>query len=136
MKSVFFYLLLLISGTCFSQNIVIDSCGKNDTPKLNAYEAAYFNQTLSMERGSFDFTGKRVAFFAGDLGAYQTHKKEFFEKSAKPALKAGKRISNDLIILNKEEMAKAGVDAILISWSKKKISVKVRKKLVKRAAKL
>lgn len=131
-------LLTLISKLSFGQTLILDSCGTDSYPLLTANEVVYFNQLFEKQRldTQFDFDGKKIGFAYGNFGKEIISKKDYFEKWGKTYLKDKKLITNQLIILSeKEKIASGGLDAIIVSWSKIKLSEKDKQNLINKLAK-
>ena len=126
---------VLISTIGYAQ-LNPDSLGLNDDPLLNSMEARYFNIQVQHYRGDFNFHGKRVGFFVENNGKHLFNKKEYFDNWAREHLERKDFGQNQLFILTEEEKEKSkGFDAIIVSWSKKKITEERRAALVKRLRK-
>ena len=54
--------------------------GKDTLSTLNLCESKYLNCRFQKNKGTFDFCGKKVAFFKGNTGMIQSTKKDFFDK--------------------------------------------------------
>lgn len=130
-------ILVFISQICIAQEIEIDSCGLNNSPKLNKYESAYFNQTIDNQRKRFDFNfnDKSIAFAYGNYGNGLITKDEYFEKWGRDYFIGNSSVYNQLFVLTAEEIKESGgFDAIIVSWSKIGLTKKHRKKLIKKIA--
>ncbi|MEM6345536.1 MAG: hypothetical protein AAF927_16710 [Bacteroidota bacterium] len=127
------HLFLLLSSLSQAQEFDIQACGLDSSYALNADEAAYFNEILSKERGDFDFFGKKIAFATGNSGHIPSNKYQYFAQDGRLRYQNGQNVVNQLIILTAAEKAElAGIDAIVVSWSKVNIQGRQRQKLVAR----
>ncbi|MGJ8660778.1 MAG: hypothetical protein ACSHXL_01945 [Bacteroidota bacterium] len=111
----------------------IAKCGVDDNPILNDFEAAYFNHFLTDKRGEFDFTGKKIAFYRGNLSC----KTQYFQfgqtKDLDYHIWNTENLATSLLILTEEEKAiSGGYDAMLLSWAKFVPTPKTRMKRVKK----
>ena len=129
------HLLLLFCTQSFAQ-LVPDSLGLDDNPDLNSMEARYFNIQVQHYRGEFDFHGKKLGLFMEDNGKHMVNKKEYFDSWAREHLLMKDFGKNQLFILSSEEKELSkGFDALIVSWSEKKITEDRKKKLVKQLRK-
>lgn len=126
-KIGFGILIILVSFVLntFSQINEIEKCGLDDKDLLNEFEGKYFNEVFADRKGSFDFSGKRVAFLRGSSGRVSSNKLNFFKtvKTQNPNdvknVHTWNANGTQLIILTEEERVLCGgFDVILISWSK------------------
>ena len=116
------------------QEIKIDSCGVENSNILNRYEAEYFNRSMKNQRfpTTFDFYGKKIGFFF-DIARFPISKKEYFDRWGKEYYENQSGVVNQLIVLNKIEKAESGgYDAIIVSWSKFKVTKGQKKKMIKK----
>ena len=123
----FGYLILItfLTNIVFGQNI--DSLGIDNNLLLNKYESEFLKNQLESE--SFDFTNKKVAYYLSLVGL-QT-KKEFFIDSKKHT-NNGHNLSLQIIVLNSEEKIETGgFDAIIVAWSKKQVTPKMKENILK-----
>ncbi len=125
--------ILMFCANTYAQDIIIDSCGVDDSPLLNQYEIHYFQNAI----GSYqmenleELTNKRILFLTNNYGAIHRSKTEFFNKDCKPWFANDDYPSLQLIILTAEEKLEIGdYDAIVISWSKIPVSDRNRKKFI------
>jgi len=99
-------------------------------------EARYFNIQVQHYRGEFDFHGKKLGLFMEDNGKHMVNKKEYFDSWAREHLLMKDFGKNQLFILSSEEKELSkGFDALIVSWSEKKITEDRKKKLVKQLRK-
>ena len=97
---------------------------RNDQPKLNEFEAEYLNEQFAGEDLNFDFSNKSIAF---------TSNKSIIGKSTWYASNWNFDLPViELVQLSEAEREEYGVDAILVTWSKMKVSKRQRKKLLKK----
>jgi len=99
--------------------------GKANDSALNDCEGKILNYKFFRHRGSFDFTGKRVAFFSGNTGTVRRSPKDYFEGTKRSYEKWGIvfRAKYDYIVFFDEEEAKqTGYDAVIIWGSKKPLT--------------
>jgi hypothetical protein len=98
--------------------------------ELTDDEANHLNLTLNDKRGDFDFIGKKVGFAIGSSNYRLRTKEEYFTESKKYQ-ESGANIINYLIILNDEEKIQSGgIDVIIISWSKIRVTEKAKSRLI------
>ena len=129
------FLLILSLQTCFAQ-LNPDSLGIDDDPLVNSMEARYFNIQVQHYRGDFDFRGKRVGLFLENNGKHMLNKKEYFDNWAREHLKSKDFGQNQLRVLSVEERELSkGFDAIIVSWSDKKITEARWEQLIKKLRK-
>lgn len=96
----------------------------NDTlPLLNECESKCLNYKLQSIRGDFDFTGKRVAFFRGNLGQVRMSKIWYFECLKKMHVINGyidPEYNKTLVFFfNEDDAIQIGLDAVIFSGCKK-----------------
>lgn len=105
--------------------------GKDTILALNVCESKYLNFNYQKDKGTFDFCGKKVAFFKGNAGTIKSTKKEYFDRLKQFVHQDGllPSSSGQLIIFNEDEVKKTGYDAVIISLSKKYLT---NKEVVKR----
>ena len=130
--------ILFQTSILVAQVAEIEKCGLDDHPKLESYEANYFNQVYEDKKGTFDFSGKVIAFYTGSAGTTKSSKSNYFG-GLRNTTKGDKNIhawqaggTQLLILTNEEKELSGGYDAILVSWSKLRKEGKSRTKLVKR----
>ena len=76
--------LIAIGQDCPPKELidVFNNCypelGNDTSCVLNEFESDFLNLLYQNERGTFNFTGKRVAFFAGINGAGKITKEQYF----------------------------------------------------------
>jgi hypothetical protein len=104
--------------------------GKDTIPTLNVCESKFLNFCFQKEKGTFDFCGKKMAFFKGNIGTIKSTKKEYFDVE-KELIHKGFYPSpgGQLIILNEDEAKKTGYDVVFIVYNKRYIT---NKEVVKR----
>lgn len=132
---VFFSFLLIIPWISLSQNIQIDSCGLDNSARLNRFEVDYFKIGLGHQnidtRALSDY---RILFLSGNLGIKASSKQHFFESSGKVWFSENDFPSMELIVLTNEEQKRIPeYDAILVTWSKIKCTEKMRKRFLANA---
>ncbi|MEQ8623427.1 MAG: hypothetical protein RJQ00_13970 [Vicingaceae bacterium] len=128
-------ILTLLTNVCIGQEIVIDSCGIDNSITLNQYEVDYFNQILEKQinRADFDFQNKKVGFAYGIFGKVLITKKEYFDRWGKEYFLNDSQVANQLILFTKEEKNESGgYDAIIVSWSKTGVYGKHKENLIKK----
>ena len=110
--------------------------GMDSLPILNDCESKYMNYCFQSIRGTFDFSGKNVAFFTGSGGGVQISKTKYFNNKRKCYDQIGiipNNTAEQLIVFNQEESIQVGYDAVVIRASHKWLSKKeVLKRLNKR----
>ncbi|WP_160111104.1 hypothetical protein [Dysgonomonas sp. Marseille-P4361] len=95
----------------------LDSMGINDSYLLNKYEAEYFNILFGRERGNFDFTNKKVAFFISS--GHMESKKDYFESEKGRFSRNESNTSANIVLFNEEQKSQnGGYDAVIYYWSK------------------
>jgi len=139
MKIVIAILFLVFhANNIFGQVAEVQYCGLDNEPKINKFEAGYFNEVFLDKRDHFDFTEKMIAFYTGSSGTTRSNKSRYFTR-----LKNGNNEKKDihswqaggtqlLILTNEEKELSGGYDVILVSWSKLPKKGKSRRKLVER----
>lgn len=91
---------------------------------LNECESKFLNYRLQTQRDTFDFTGKRVAFFRGNTGKIRTSKIFFFDR-IKESYNINGYVgntsinSNRLFVLEEKDAKQVGCDAVIFIWCKK-----------------
>lgn len=95
----------------------VDSLGLDNNPRLNKYEADYFNNEFKDWRKEFDFTDKKVAFVTGSTANKHLTKTDYFNE-VKLRLKDNYGMTHSALYLTEEEKLKSGYDAIVVSWVK------------------
>ena len=93
--------------------------GKDTLSTLNLCESKYLNCRFQKNKGTFDFCGKKVAFFKGNTGMIQSTKKDFI--NIKGFLPLG---SGQLIVFNENEARQVGYNAVIVVASKKYLTKK------------
>lgn len=145
MKRLFLVLFVLLSmnGYLMGQNEstskthddlihCIPQMGMDSLPVLNDFESKYMNYCFQNIRGTFDFSGKKVAFFTGNGGGVPLNKTRYFNNKRKCYDHIGTIPNNtgeQLIVFDKEESLQVGYDAVVIRASHKWLS---KKKVIKR----
>jgi hypothetical protein len=104
--------------------------GNDSTPTLNVCESIFLNFCFQKEKGTFDFCRKKMAFFKGNTGTIKSTKKEYFA-TEKRLIYQGFYPSprGQLIIFNKNEVRKLGIDVVFIVYNKRYLT---KKEVVKR----
>jgi hypothetical protein len=99
--------------------------GKDTTSTLNACESKFLNFCFQKERGTFDFSGKKMAFFKGNIGTLKSNKQEYFA-TEKRLIDKGFYPSpgGQLIILNEDESKQVGYDVVFIVYNKRYLTKK------------
>src|SRR5688572_18317985 len=99
----FFFITTLFSVLTiglFGQTV--DSLGLDNNPRLNKYEADYFNNQFKDQRNNFDFADKKVAFVTGSSAGRHLTKTEYFNE-LKVRLKTNSGITGSPIFLTFDE---------------------------------
>lgn len=111
-----------------------ENCGNDDNPLLTETEAIFLNEYLKsqVEQESFDFNNKRIAFITGSGGSLLGSKSAYFHDIRKWKETHNSKIASSLIVLNEQDKAEYGYDAILTYWVKV-ITPKGTQKILKRA---
>jgi hypothetical protein len=96
----------------------VDSLGLDNNPRLNKYEAEYFNNEFKDQRNSFDFLDKKAAFITGSSAGKHLTKVDYFNE-VKSRLKDNYGMTHSAIFLADEEKIKSGgYDVVVASWVK------------------
>jgi len=117
------------------QKISSKNCGLDDSPYLNEFESAYFDEVYKSRKGDFDFKGKVAAFYTGSSGNTKSGKSNYFlhVKNDDEEQHLWQANGTQLLILTEnEKVLSGGYDVIFIFWSKLLKEGKSRKRLVKR----
>ncbi|MEX1191560.1 MAG: hypothetical protein WEA99_06265 [Brumimicrobium sp.] len=134
--AIFTILILFMSASLFAQTTELEKCGIDDHSTLNEFEAEYFNEVFLDRRGDFDFTDKKVAYFAGSSGFTKSDKSNYFntvKSSNSEDIHEWQASGTQLLLLTeKEKEFSGGYDVILVSWSKLLMNQKQRKKLIRK----
>lgn len=104
---------------------LLNESGKDNSPVLNISEGTLFNRAFKEKKDTFDFIGKRVAFFKGNIGSVIITKVEYFNRTKYIAELVNSEsphsitllecINADcLYILNEEDAKKTGYDAVIV----------------------
>jgi hypothetical protein len=114
-----FYLTTLFSVLTiglFGQTV--DSLGIDNNPRLNKYEADYFNNEFKDQTNNFDFLDKEAAFITGSSAGKHLTKVDYFNE-VKSRLKDNYGMNHSAIFLTEEEKIKSGgYDVVVTSWVK------------------
>ena len=98
--------------------------GKDDTPVLNECESKVLNYKYQNAKGTFDFYGKKVAFFSGSLGKFRISKKRYFENLIELFNLLGyirqEGTYTPLVFFSEDEAKQIGYDVVVFTSSKKK----------------
>jgi len=107
--------------------------GKDSISTLNVCESKFLNFCFQKEKGTFDFCGKKMAFFKGNIGTIKSTKKEYFDVE-KQLIHKGFYPSprGQLIIFDEEEAKKTGYDVVFIAYNKRYLTKKDVIKQLKR----
>ena len=126
----FFAFFLLFFPDLIGQTILIDSCGIDDNAFLNRYEIECFQNSTSRD---IDFKDKKIAFFYGNYGKNRITKKEYFDRWGKKYFHQKSRVSNQYLLFSEEEKERSsGYDIVIVSWSKIRISERMRRRIIKK----
>jgi hypothetical protein len=111
---------------CILNNI--DKMGMDENCLLTELEGKYFNALSLIEETEFDMSGKKVAFFTGNIGSIKSNKKKYFieeRERLKVVDYSTSHYFGTLYIFNatKEEES-GGYDAAIVYGSKKLNSIK------------
>jgi hypothetical protein len=142
-KYIIFCLLSIISTNMLAQvyliknkyenippNILsdIDKMGVDDDVFLTELEGKYFNAISGISEKEFNFYGKKVAFFTGNIGSIKSDKKKYFtgERAGLKTIDYSCSIFfGFLYIFDAVQKEKSGgYDAAIVYGSKKKNSMK------------
>ena len=128
--------LFLLSPFSGISQLIPDSLGMDDNPLLNDMEARYFNIQVQHYRDEFDFRGTQLGLFMENNGKHMVNKKEYFDNWAREHLSTKDFGQNQLFILSAEEKEiSKGFNAIIVSWSEKKITDKRKQQLIRKLRK-
>lgn len=117
MKLYLTSLLLALTISLFGQ--AVDSLGIDNNPRLNKYEAAYFNNIFKDRRENFDFVGKKVAFITGSTANRHWSKTEYFsEIKPRQFTESSGSFQFPIFLTEEEKIKSGGYDVILLSWVK------------------
>jgi hypothetical protein len=119
------FVLLARVFTVLGQNNIVSA----DSTVLGPDESVILNNYFQEERGTFDFTDKRICFVSGSSGTKFISKQDYFDNVS--TWKAdSSRIVTSLVILTETERSRSGgFDAIVTAWVKV-LTDKRRKKIV------
>jgi len=132
----FYSFIFILCALAVNAQLNPDSLGLKDNPMVNDMEAQYFNIQVQHYRDDFDFRGKKVALFIDNNGKVMLNKKAYFDVWAREHLKRKDFGENQLYMLSAEEKERSkGFDAIIVSWSDKKISEDRWQQLIKKLRK-
>ena len=111
-----------------------ENCGNDNNSTLTETKAIFLNEYLRVQAQSkgFDFNNKRIIFITGSGGSVLGSKSAYFNDIKKWKETYNSKIASSLIVLNGQEKAEYGYDAILTYWVKV-ITPKTNKKVLKRA---
>ncbi len=102
----------------------LSETGNDTLSVLNECEGKCLNYVLQDRRGTFDFVGKRVAFFRGNIGTIRTTKKGTFgilEYELESLGYIPRTLSDvDFVLFNEDEARQIGYDAVIFVWCKKR----------------
>ena len=106
----------------------LEKAGINNEPILNECESKCLNYLFQKERGLFDFSGKRAAFFRGSGGRIRTTKEWYFNQK-KLAVRFYGEISTEstavqLVFFSEEEAEEIGYDVVIFLDCKRYIKKK------------
>jgi hypothetical protein len=104
--------------------------GKDTIPALNVCESKFLNFCFQREKGTFDFCGKKMAFFKGNTGTIKSTKKEYFATEKRLINKGFYPFpGGQIIIFNEDEVKQTGYDVAFIVYNKRYLT---NKEVVKR----
>lgn len=116
--------------------LCLPQMGMDSLPILNDCESKYMNYCFQSIRGTFDFSGKKVAFFRGNTGTIPCSKDNYFavvKKGFNMDSTLGLRFCGWVCFFEEEEAKQVGYDAVVFYGCKKNLSKKeVIKRLNKR----
>ena len=142
--------LIAIGQDCPPKELidVFNNCdpelGNDTSCVLNEFESDFLNLLYQNERGTFNFTGKRVAFFAGINGAGKITKEQYFSTLKKwgkdndtcnqeGGIKSILPLTR-LFIFDKKEALKVGFDAVVFCGYTKR-GIPTKKNVIRRLKK-
>ena len=99
--------------------------GADPMVTLNICESKYLNFNYQTIKSTFDFHGKRVAFFKGNAGTIKSTKKEYFDRIKYFVNQKGylPLCTDQLVIFNEDQVAKTGYDAAIVYQSKRLVPI-------------
>jgi hypothetical protein len=110
--------------------------GQDTLTTLNECEGLCLNLLYPRKRGKFDFIGKKVAFFRGNVGTVPITKQFYLDNIRSAVTNTGSFTedwpNNQLFIFEEHEATKVGYDAALFISCKKDLS---KKDVIKRLKK-
>jgi hypothetical protein len=107
--------------------------GKDTLSILNFCESKFLNFCFQKEKGTFDFYGKRMAFFKGNIGTVKSTKKEYFATEKRLIYRGFYPLpGGQLFIFNEDEAKKTGYDVVFIVYNKRNLTTKDVFKLLKK----
>ena len=105
----------------------VEKMGVDENSTLTELEGKYFNAISQISRTEFDLSGKKVAFFIGNIGSVKSNKKKYFigeRERLKAANDSCSYYFGTLYVFDitqKEESG--GYDAAIVGLSKKMNSI-------------
>jgi hypothetical protein len=120
------------------QNILndIDKMGIDESWLLTELEGKYFNALSKTDEIKFNMSGKKIAFFTGNVGSIKSNKKKYFIEERAGLKVADHSISHyfgTLYIFNvTQKVESGGYDAVIVYGSKKLNSIKEMVKRLKK----
>ncbi|MFV0378270.1 MAG: hypothetical protein ACK5JD_13330 [Mangrovibacterium sp.] len=95
--------------------------GVDDSPLLNSYESAYFNEIFKENLNGFDFTGKKIGFI---YSGSRSNKKEYFDLEKTRFNRDNTPNRGTLyIFVDTQKEESGGYDAAIVYWSKRLIPI-------------
>ena len=125
------YLLFITLWTSIVFGQEIDSLGINNNPLLNLHESSFLESQFESEL--FDFKDKRIAFYKS-LSGIQS-KQEFFIDSRERIISGHKLPLQTIELSSEEKIETGGFDAIIVSWSKKQVTPKMKESIIEKLIK-
>lgn len=97
-----------------------ENCGIDNKPELSEKEAIFFNEYLKIpaQLKKFDFYNKKVLFVTGSNGCTLGSKIDYFNDVREWREKYNSEIATSLIVLDDNDKAEYGYDAIVTYWVK------------------
>jgi hypothetical protein len=97
-----------------------ENCGIDNKPELSEKEAIFFNEYLKIpaQLKKFDFYNKKVLFVTGSSGNTLGSKIDYFNDVREWREKYNSKIATSLIVLDDNDKAEYGYDAIVTFWVK------------------
>lgn len=118
MKQIIVTIFCLLFFYSTDAQQLIDLCGIDNAAIIDTSEAEFLNDYYR-DRGSFDFSAKKIAFVTGGGASIISSKNEFFNHVKQWKDNHNTTIETRLVVLNSQEKEMSGgYDAIILFWVK------------------